>query len=77
MITIRTEAGRTYITHTGEDFDGAFNREYRTDSEGNGLWIWKQAATEWKQLIGAAQINLRGDRSTIRRRFERAVGFTE
>lgn len=73
MIGIKFTDGRTYITHTGDDVDGEFSREYRTDREGNGLWLWRQQGAEWKQIIGSGQITLRGAKSTIRNRFERAI----
>lgn len=77
-ITTTFHDGRTCILHTGTDQDGTtFARQYRTDRTGCGLWVWKQAAAEWKQIIGSGQVSLRGARSTIRRRFKAAVGIED
>ena len=70
MTKITRTDGRTCIAHT--DADG-ITQEYRTDRTGNGLWVWRQGAAEWKQIIGSGQITLSGTRSTIRSRFIRAM----
>jgi len=46
---------------------------YRTNGEGDGLWIWNESNNEYRQILGHCQFSLPTDRAAayakIRRHF--------
>lgn len=36
-------------------------RLYRTDKDGEGLWIWDPRKKDWKQVLGYTQFELKDD----------------
>lgn len=51
-----SQTDTTYGDPFGENGD---SRDYRTDSQGCGLWIWSDlGAGEWRQVLGGCQFSL-------------------
>lgn len=90
---ITSDGGRFYWTsyQLASDEDGTRIEctAYRTDSRGEGLWVWQPTGGtwvdnqghvvsqefEWNQVLGHAQFNLNCSSSTRRERILGAVGY--
>jgi len=45
--------------------------EYRTDSQGNGLWLWSTHKLQWEQIRGTCQFGLPENRQACIRKLRR------
>jgi hypothetical protein len=53
---ITVEDGRVYWM-TESEYDGEL-KEYRTNREGEGIWIWSARWNNWAQIAGTCQFSL-------------------
>jgi len=56
------ETGYLFSIDFEEDYIGV--QEYRTDTKGDGLWIWSEEEQLWQQIKGTCQFSLSNNELT-------------
>jgi len=56
------------IGNKGWEFTIKGKKTYRTNGNGEGLWIWVDYKANWKQIVGTSQFSLPKDRKKAYRK---------